>query len=75
MTGYSPHLRILAQLMPTEEKEEKRQRLYTSLDMMEFSYSKEDKSIGLSEICLKFKIGKKYVCPRINMERGVPTPL
>ena len=50
MTGVSPNLRILAQLMATEEKELKRPRLYTNLDTMEFSYSKEDRSIGLSRI-------------------------
>ena len=49
MTGDSPHLRILAQLIPTKEKEENRVRLYTSLDMMESLYNREERSIGLSE--------------------------
>ena len=50
MTGDSPRLRILAQLIPTVVKEEMRVKLYTSLDPMESPYSSDDRSIGLSKI-------------------------
>ena len=43
-------MRILAQLIPTREKEQKRVKPYTSLEIKESWYSREDRSIGLSKM-------------------------
>ena len=54
ITGDLPHFKILAKLMPTDEKEQESMKPYFSLDTMVSSNSSDDRSIGLSR-SLKIK--------------------